>query len=92
MIDGTKCMSDWIIHRRGPSCDCDQTQYIASGESSIRSLTSVPQPAYVTIECDRLVKQCVDRRVDGTTSERTHEELMMLQFHVDLWSKLKSTW
>jgi len=26
MIDGTKCVSDWMIHRRGPSCD--QTQFI----------------------------------------------------------------
>jgi len=25
MIDGTKCVSDWMIHRRGPSCD--QTQF-----------------------------------------------------------------
>ena len=25
MIDGTKCMSDWMIHRRGSSCD--QTQF-----------------------------------------------------------------
>ena len=25
MFDGTKCVSDWMIHRRGPSCD--QTQF-----------------------------------------------------------------
>ena len=25
MIDGTKCVSDWMIYRRGPSCD--QTQF-----------------------------------------------------------------
>ena len=54
MIDGTKCMSDWMIHRRGPSCD--QIRSLASGESSILSLASGPQPAHVTTECDRLVK------------------------------------
>ena len=32
---------------------------LASGESSVRSLASGPQPAHVTTECDRLVKQCV---------------------------------
>jgi len=32
---------------------------LASGESSILSLASGPQPAHVTTECDRLVKQCV---------------------------------
>ena len=57
MIDGTKCMSDWMIHRRGPSCD--QIRSLASGESSILSLASGPQPAHVTTECDRLAKQCV---------------------------------
>ena len=58
MIDGTKCVSDWMIHRRGPSCD-QIRRSLTSGESSILSLASGPQPAHVTTECDRLVKQCV---------------------------------
>jgi len=67
MIDGTKCVSDWMIHRRGPSCDqliifnlhVRLKISIQSGESSILSLASGPQPAHVTTECDRLLKQCV---------------------------------
>ena len=57
MIDGTKCVSDWMIHRRGPSDVIRRS--LPSGESSILSLASGPQPAHVTTECDRLVKQCV---------------------------------
>ena len=54
MIDGTKCVSDWMIHRRGPSDVIRRS--LPSGESSILSLASGPQPAHVTTECDRLVK------------------------------------
>ena len=56
MTDGTKCASDWMIHRRGPSDVIRRS--LASGESSILSWASGPQPAHVTTECDRLVKQC----------------------------------
>ena len=39
-IDGTKCVSDWMIHRRGPSCD--QTQFIVwwKFDSKFGQLTS----------------------------------------------------